>query len=95
MCSHLCLRIQEHKLMRNQSIGGSKLPDLSETVEQEKGDSPCLLSCPCKTKSSFCTVVMGVHFLNLRENLFQSQNDDLYLSFFLCATHLLATSQQR
>ncbi|XP_061884605.1 uncharacterized protein mrvi1 isoform X2 [Entelurus aequoreus] len=28
---------EEHKLMRNQSIGGSKLPELSEAVEQEKG----------------------------------------------------------
>ncbi|XP_067352564.1 inositol 1,4,5-triphosphate receptor associated 1 isoform X1 [Channa argus] len=31
---------EEHKLMRNQSIGGSKLPDLSETAEQEKGPQP-------------------------------------------------------
>uniref|UniRef100_A0A673CPT4 Murine retrovirus integration site 1 homolog n=1 Tax=Sphaeramia orbicularis TaxID=375764 RepID=A0A673CPT4_9TELE len=28
---------EEHKLMRNQSIVGSKLPDLSEASEQEKG----------------------------------------------------------
>ncbi|XP_036390551.1 inositol 1,4,5-triphosphate receptor associated 1-like [Megalops cyprinoides] len=28
---------EEHKLIRNQSIGGSKLPDLSETAEQERG----------------------------------------------------------
>ncbi|XP_074473247.1 uncharacterized protein mrvi1 isoform X2 [Sebastes fasciatus] len=28
---------EEHKLMRNQSILGSKLPDLSEAAEQEKG----------------------------------------------------------
>ncbi|XP_029904415.1 protein MRVI1 isoform X2 [Myripristis murdjan] len=28
---------EEHKLMRNQSMIGSKLPDLSETAEQEKG----------------------------------------------------------
>ncbi|KAJ8247540.1 hypothetical protein GJAV_G00247530 [Gymnothorax javanicus] len=32
---------EEHKLMRNQSIVGSKLPDLSETAEQERGPSPC------------------------------------------------------
>ncbi|KAK2854013.1 hypothetical protein Q5P01_006674 [Channa striata] len=31
---------EEHKLMRHQSIGGSKLPDLSETAEQEKGPQP-------------------------------------------------------
>uniref|UniRef100_A0A8C2ZJ23 Inositol 1,4,5-triphosphate receptor associated 1 n=1 Tax=Cyclopterus lumpus TaxID=8103 RepID=A0A8C2ZJ23_CYCLU len=30
----------EHKLMRNQSIGGSKLPDLSEAAEQERGAPP-------------------------------------------------------
>ncbi|XP_042342223.1 inositol 1,4,5-triphosphate receptor associated 1 [Plectropomus leopardus] len=28
---------EEHKMMRNQSIVGSKLPDLSEAAEQEKG----------------------------------------------------------
>ncbi|XP_026176135.1 protein MRVI1 isoform X2 [Mastacembelus armatus] len=31
---------EEHKLMRNQSIVGSKLPDLSEAAEQEKGPHP-------------------------------------------------------
>ncbi|KAM4631379.1 inositol 1,4,5-triphosphate receptor associated 1 [Polymixia lowei] len=31
---------EEHKLMRNQSIVGSKLPDLSETAEQERGPLP-------------------------------------------------------
>nr|XP_020464232.1 protein MRVI1 isoform X2 [Monopterus albus] len=31
---------EEHKLMRNQSIVGSKLPDLSEAAEQEKGAQP-------------------------------------------------------
>ncbi|XP_013882379.1 protein MRVI1 isoform X2 [Austrofundulus limnaeus] len=31
---------EEHKLIRNQCIGGSKLPDLSEAAEQEKGSSP-------------------------------------------------------
>ncbi|CAL8351901.1 unnamed protein product [Merluccius merluccius] len=31
---------EEHKLMRNQSIVGSKLPELSETSEQEKGSLP-------------------------------------------------------
>ncbi|KAI4875944.1 hypothetical protein NFI96_034528 [Prochilodus magdalenae] len=30
---------EEHKLIRNQSISGSKLPDLSETAEQERGPS--------------------------------------------------------
>ncbi|RVE74520.1 hypothetical protein OJAV_G00022770 [Oryzias javanicus] len=32
---------EEHKLMRNQSIVGSKLPELSETTEQEKGTLLC------------------------------------------------------
>ncbi|XP_038557829.1 inositol 1,4,5-triphosphate receptor associated 1 isoform X1 [Micropterus salmoides] len=31
---------EEHKLMRNQSIVGSKLPELSEAAEQEKGPPP-------------------------------------------------------
>uniref|UniRef100_A0A8P4GC94 Murine retrovirus integration site 1 homolog n=1 Tax=Dicentrarchus labrax TaxID=13489 RepID=A0A8P4GC94_DICLA len=41
---HLLSRslVTEHKLMRNQSIVGSKLPDLSEAAEQEKGNSPYL-----------------------------------------------------
>lgn len=39
--------------MRNQSIVGSKLPDLSEAGEQEKGNSYCLLSCPRETASTF------------------------------------------
>lgn len=74
--------------MRNQSIVGSKLPDLSEAAEQEKGNSLCSPSCPYKTEcalsSTFSSVAKGVHFLNLRENLlFQSENDDdlfLFLS---------------
>lgn len=35
----VCLAIKDHKLMRNQSIAGSTLPDLSEAAEQEKGES--------------------------------------------------------
>ncbi|KAL1007219.1 hypothetical protein UPYG_G00083610 [Umbra pygmaea] len=31
---------EEHKLMRNQTIVGSMLPELSETTEQERGPSP-------------------------------------------------------
>ncbi|XP_070818137.1 inositol 1,4,5-triphosphate receptor associated 1 [Chaetodon trifascialis] len=31
---------EEHKLIRNQSIVGSRLPDLSEAAEQEKGPAP-------------------------------------------------------
>lgn len=92
----VCLCVQEHKLIRNQSVVGSKLPDLSEAAEQEKGNSPRLPSCSRKTQSALAAqnVAKGVHFLNLRENLFQSENDDdLFLCvFFLCATHLLATT---
>uniref|UniRef100_A0A3B4FMV4 Murine retrovirus integration site 1 homolog n=1 Tax=Pundamilia nyererei TaxID=303518 RepID=A0A3B4FMV4_9CICH len=45
----VCFLSHEHKLMRNQSIVGSKLPELSEAAEQEKGDAPCLPSCPVDT----------------------------------------------
>uniref|UniRef100_A0A3P9A5T6 Murine retrovirus integration site 1 homolog n=1 Tax=Esox lucius TaxID=8010 RepID=A0A3P9A5T6_ESOLU len=37
---HVYKNLTEHKLMRNQSIVGSMLPDLSETAEQERGPSP-------------------------------------------------------
>lgn len=46
--------------MRNQSILGSKLPDLSEAAEQEKGNSPFLPSCPCKTESALRGTVSRV-----------------------------------
>lgn len=72
--------------MRNQSIVGSKLPDLSEAAEQEKGNSLYLPSCSCKTESTlsstFSSVAKGVYFQHLRENLFQAENDDDDL--FLC-----------
>lgn len=80
--------------MRNQSIVGSKLPELSEAAEQEKGDRSCLTSCPRKTEcaisSTFSNPAKGVHFLNLRENLLQFENNDdddddhLLCFFFLC-----------
>ncbi|KAM9765560.1 inositol 1,4,5-triphosphate receptor associated 1 isoform 3-T3 [Menidia menidia] len=35
---------EEHKLIRNQSTAGSKLPDLSEAAEQEKGALPSVKS---------------------------------------------------
>uniref|UniRef100_A0A3Q2XB24 Inositol 1,4,5-triphosphate receptor associated 1 n=1 Tax=Hippocampus comes TaxID=109280 RepID=A0A3Q2XB24_HIPCM len=37
---------EEHKLMRNQTIVGSKLPDLSEAAEQEKGPASSPNSSP-------------------------------------------------
>ncbi|KAL1270638.1 hypothetical protein QQF64_029654, partial [Cirrhinus molitorella] len=40
---------EEHKLMRNQSI--SKLPDLSETTEQERGPSPLLIGSPSEEEA--------------------------------------------
>ncbi|XP_051919544.1 uncharacterized protein mrvi1 isoform X3 [Hippocampus zosterae] len=44
---------EEHKLMRNQTIVGSKLPDLSEAAEQEKGPASSPNSAPSseETKS--------------------------------------------
>uniref|UniRef100_A0AAQ4QJS3 Murine retrovirus integration site 1 homolog n=1 Tax=Gasterosteus aculeatus aculeatus TaxID=481459 RepID=A0AAQ4QJS3_GASAC len=41
VCVFVLVCVQEHKLMRNQSIAGSKLPDLSEAAEQERGNSCC------------------------------------------------------
>lgn len=37
----VCFGIKEHNLIRNQSIAGSTLPDLSEVAEQEKGEFFC------------------------------------------------------
>ncbi|XP_039619484.1 inositol 1,4,5-triphosphate receptor associated 1 isoform X2 [Polypterus senegalus] len=44
---------EEHKLMRNQSLAGSKLPDLSETAEHEGG--PSSQSFPCQTSEEHPT----------------------------------------
>ncbi|KAK9972618.1 hypothetical protein ABG768_025909, partial [Culter alburnus] len=42
---------EEHKLMRNQSISSSKLPDLSETAEQERGPPSPLTTCPSEEEA--------------------------------------------
>ncbi|XP_016090518.1 protein MRVI1-like [Sinocyclocheilus grahami] len=42
---------EEHKLMRNQSISSPKLPDLSETTEQERGPSSPLTSSPSEEEA--------------------------------------------
>ncbi|XP_073692938.1 inositol 1,4,5-triphosphate receptor associated 1 isoform X2 [Garra rufa] len=42
---------EEHKLIRNQSISSSKLPDLSETTEQERGSSSLLIGCPSEEEA--------------------------------------------
>ncbi|XP_016319042.1 protein MRVI1 isoform X1 [Sinocyclocheilus anshuiensis] len=42
---------EEHKLMRNQSISSPKLPDLSETTEQERGPSSSLTSSPSEEEA--------------------------------------------
>ncbi|XP_016405585.1 protein MRVI1-like [Sinocyclocheilus rhinocerous] len=42
---------EEHKLMRNQSISSSKLPDLNETTEQERGPSSPLTSSPSEEEA--------------------------------------------
>uniref|UniRef100_A0A672NVH6 Murine retrovirus integration site 1 homolog n=1 Tax=Sinocyclocheilus grahami TaxID=75366 RepID=A0A672NVH6_SINGR len=51
--SHLPAEIPavEHKLMRNQSISSPKLPDLSETTEQERGPSSPLTSSPSEEEA--------------------------------------------
>lgn len=87
ICPYVCLCVQEHKLMRNQSIGGSKLPDLSETVEQEKGDI-LVPSCPCKTKKYF----QGVYFLMLGGKF---ENDLLDFFFFVPPIYCQHHSRKR
>lgn len=71
------LCVQEHKLMRNQSMAGSKLADLSEASEQEKGNSHHMTSCPRTAFSIFNgtprSAAQGVHFLNLKKNMFFSK----------------------
>ncbi|XP_058638321.1 inositol 1,4,5-triphosphate receptor associated 1 isoform X2 [Onychostoma macrolepis] len=42
---------EEHKLMRNQSISSSILPDLNETTEQERGPSSPLTSSPSEEEA--------------------------------------------
>ncbi|XP_056121706.1 inositol 1,4,5-triphosphate receptor associated 1 isoform X3 [Rhinichthys klamathensis goyatoka] len=42
---------EEHKLVRNQSIYSSKLPDLSETAEQERGPPSPLTSSPSEEEA--------------------------------------------
>ncbi|XP_051755054.1 uncharacterized protein mrvi1 isoform X7 [Ctenopharyngodon idella] len=42
---------EEHKLMRNQSISSSKLPELSETAEQERGPPSPLTSSPSEEEA--------------------------------------------
>ncbi|XP_067269500.1 uncharacterized protein mrvi1 isoform X2 [Pseudorasbora parva] len=42
---------EEHKLVRNQSIYSTKLPDLSETVEQERGPPSPLMSSPSEEEA--------------------------------------------
>lgn len=62
----LCVCEQEHKMMRNQSIVGSKLPELSEAAEQEKGNGCSLednVPSACRTSSDSAK---GVHILDAR-----------------------------
>lgn len=68
--------------MRNQSIAGSALPDLSEAAEQEKGDSLFFPSGLYKTEIPV-SVFKGGHFLDLWEKSCSSQkkDDDLFLCF--------------
>ncbi|XP_049909676.1 inositol 1,4,5-triphosphate receptor associated 1 [Epinephelus moara] len=59
---------EEHKLMRNQSIVGSKLPDLSEAAEQEKGapSSPNSASSEAKEKSDAMPNISDVMLRKLK-----------------------------
>lgn len=69
--------------MRNQSIAGSALPDLSEAAEQEKGESffPPLVHTRRRFLSAFCQgwALPGT----LGKELFHSKkkDDDLFLCF--------------
>lgn len=66
--------------MRNQSIAGSTLPDLSEAAEQEKGES--FFSLWSTQDGDSCQhFVKGGHFLALWEKNFHSKKDD---DLFLC-----------
>nr|XP_033784526.1 protein MRVI1 isoform X2 [Geotrypetes seraphini] len=49
---------EEHILMRNQNLGGSKLPDLSEVAEQERGSSPVIPASPEEEETNNSSVVM-------------------------------------
>uniref|UniRef100_A0A3Q1F329 Murine retrovirus integration site 1 homolog n=1 Tax=Acanthochromis polyacanthus TaxID=80966 RepID=A0A3Q1F329_9TELE len=61
-----CFHVQEHKLMRNQSIVGSKLPDLSEAAEQEKGKSSLITSEETKEKSDAMPNISDVMLRKLK-----------------------------
>ncbi|XP_026234536.1 protein MRVI1 [Anabas testudineus] len=58
---------EEHKLMRNQSLGGSKLPDLSETVEQEKGSQPSPISTSSEEAKEKSDAMPNISDLMLRK----------------------------
>uniref|UniRef100_A0AAX7SQI3 Murine retrovirus integration site 1 homolog n=1 Tax=Astatotilapia calliptera TaxID=8154 RepID=A0AAX7SQI3_ASTCA len=57
---------EEHKLMRNQSIVGSKLPELSEAAEQEK-DSPSSLNTPTSDTNERSDAMPNISDLMLRK----------------------------
>uniref|UniRef100_UPI0037E76F1D inositol 1,4,5-triphosphate receptor associated 1 isoform X2 n=1 Tax=Semicossyphus pulcher TaxID=241346 RepID=UPI0037E76F1D len=57
---------EEHKLMRNQSISGSKLPDLSEAAEQEKGPPPTTNSEEAREKSDAMPNISDVMLRKLK-----------------------------
>ncbi|XP_074523325.1 uncharacterized protein mrvi1 [Halichoeres trimaculatus] len=57
---------EEHKLMRNQSIVGSKLPDLSEAGEQEKGPPSSTNSEEAKEKSDAMPNISDVMLRKLK-----------------------------
>ncbi|XP_024909320.1 protein MRVI1 isoform X2 [Cynoglossus semilaevis] len=59
---------EEHKLMRNQSMAGSKLADLSEASEQEKGPmlSPTSVSAEAKERSDAMPNISDVMLRKLK-----------------------------
>nr|XP_046243711.1 uncharacterized protein mrvi1 isoform X2 [Scatophagus argus] len=58
---------EDHKLMRNQSIVGSKLPDLSEAAEQEKGPPPSANSASSEEAREKCDAMPTISDVMLRK----------------------------
>ncbi|XP_040025147.2 uncharacterized protein mrvi1 [Gasterosteus aculeatus] len=58
---------EEHKLMRNQSIAGSKLPDLSEAAEQERGAAPYPPSGSCEEAKEKSDAMPNISDVMLRK----------------------------
>lgn len=66
--------------MRNQSIAGSTLPDLSEAAEQEKGEFFFSPICSTQDGDSCQHFVKGGHILDLWE-----KNCSIYKKMMICS----------